>query len=102
MLRIHSETVCFFALAAAAIALKSSPLNRTGTILPFACPFGSFGLPTLLVFFKASKLLYDCGPNRSLWRSHRRDMQHCHMASRMLRVVSIVRPGIGFRCLRVA
>ena len=63
MLRIHSETVIFFALADAVIRFKSSPLNRTGTIRPLASPFGSFGRPGFLGFFGGSKvleLLNDC------------------------------------------
>jgi hypothetical protein len=63
----HSETFCLLAFAAASIAFRSSPVKRTGTILPFAVPFGSLGRPTFLDFFccaKVSKLLYDCGSNR--------------------------------------
>jgi hypothetical protein len=62
--RIHSETFWWLAFAAASIAFRSSPVKRTGTILPLAVPFGSLGRPTFLDFFcraKASKLLYDCG-----------------------------------------
>lgn len=60
MLRIHSERLCFFVRAAVIIALRASPVKRTGTMRPFAAPFGSGGLPTFLRFgFTASKLLCD-------------------------------------------
>src|ERR1039458_6013620 len=54
---------CLLFFARAAIAFRSSGAKRTGTILPFASPFGSFGRPTFLDFFcwlKTSKLLNDC------------------------------------------
>ena len=51
MLRVHSDKLLSLALAAASIGFRSSPVKRTGTILPFASPFGSFGLPTFLAFF---------------------------------------------------
>jgi hypothetical protein len=45
------------------IALISSSAKRTGTIFPFAFPFGSLGLPTFLAFFCRSnaRLLNDEG-----------------------------------------
>lgn len=63
MLRIHSEIVICLALALAAMRFKSSALNRTGTMRPFASPLGSFGRPGFLVFFCGSKVpefLNDC------------------------------------------
>ena len=59
MLLTHSETVWFLAFAAASIALVSFGVKRTCTVLPFAVPLGSFGLPTFLVFFAKSELLHD-------------------------------------------
>jgi len=38
--RIHSERLCLLAFAAAAIAFRSLPVKRTGTIRPLASPFG--------------------------------------------------------------
>lgn len=46
----HSESVRFAALDTRTIAFISSSANRTGTILPFASPFGSLGRPTFLRF----------------------------------------------------
>src|SRR5208283_4950299 len=63
VLRIHSERDCFAFRAARSIALRVCAVKRTGTMRPFASPFGSLGRPTLLGFFcwlKASKLLHDC------------------------------------------
>jgi hypothetical protein len=58
VLRIHSETFWLLAFARAAIAFRSSNAKRTGTILPFASPFGSLGRPILAFFWaKASRLL---------------------------------------------
>lgn len=57
MLLIHSETFCSAALARTAIAFRSSAVKRTGTILPFAAPFGSLGLP-ILDFFCCAKAPY--------------------------------------------
>ncbi len=58
MLRIHSETFWLLALAFDAIAFRSSSAKRTGTILPFASPFGSLGRPILDFFcVKGSRLL---------------------------------------------
>ena len=48
MLLIHSETVLLLAFAASVIRFRPSALNRTGTIRPFASPFGSIGLPISL------------------------------------------------------
>lgn len=66
-LLIHSETVLPSDLAADVTRFRSSGLNRMGTMLPLALPFGNCGLPGRLGFFgcpKASELLYDCGTNR--------------------------------------
>jgi len=41
---------------AASMALVSSGVKRTCTALPFAWPFGNFGLPTFLVSFYFAKL----------------------------------------------
>lgn len=103
VLRIHSETVCFLRFAAIAIAFKSSPLKRTGTIRPLACPLGRFGLPTRLGFcFKASKLLYDCGSYGFSGRRDRVNMQDGHMPPRCVRVIHIMRPGVDLRRFRVS
>jgi hypothetical protein len=51
VLRIHSETFCLLVFAAASIALRSSAVKRTGTMRPFAVPFGSFGRPILAFFW---------------------------------------------------
>ena len=69
VLRIHSDTVMFWAFAKAVIRLKSSPLKRTGTILPFASPLGSFGRPIFvgLAFGTAFELLHNCGLNGGSW-----------------------------------
>ena len=50
VLRIHSETVRFFAFAAALTRFTSSALNRKATIFPLASPLGSLGRPTFLGF----------------------------------------------------
>src|SRR5439155_3499958 len=98
MLRIHSETVCLLALAAASITLVSSGVKRTGTILPLASPLGSFGRPGFLGFFgcaKTSKLLYDCRPYRLLWRCNWPEMQDCHMSIGSLWIIRFVCPCVG-------
>jgi hypothetical protein len=63
VLRIHSETVLLLAFAAASTFLRSSGLNRTGTMLPLATDFASRGRPGFLGFgFDVgigSKLLCD-------------------------------------------
>jgi hypothetical protein len=48
--RIHSDIDCFPAFAACSKAFKFSAVKRTGTMWPFASPFGSLGRPTLLGF----------------------------------------------------
>jgi hypothetical protein len=48
VLRTHSETVFLLALAAASTRFRSSRLNLTGTMLPFAAPFASLGRPGFL------------------------------------------------------
>ena len=60
------------ALAAAAIAFRSSAVKRTGTMRPLATPLGILGRPTFLAFFccaKVPKLLSDRCP-------------HCHYGRR--------------------
>ena len=66
VLRIHSETFCLFAFAALLNRSCSAFANRTGTILPFASPFGSLGLPTFLGFcwFATFELLSNRRPYR--------------------------------------
>lgn len=62
MLRIHSDSVILPTLAAASMALRSFAVKRTGTIRPFASPFGNLGRPTLAFFCCAnSRLLNDEG-----------------------------------------
>ena len=73
--RIHSDKLCLLAFAAFVNALRSSSFSRMGTILPFAWPFGSRGLPTLLVFFFALTVLLNYrNLNCRLWRIYGRDM----------------------------
>ena len=69
MLRIHSEMVFLLAFAACATAFMSSGVNRTGTMRPFASPFGSLGRPTFLGLFrfKVSIILNDGGPDCGFW-----------------------------------
>jgi hypothetical protein len=50
VLRIQAETVCLLAFAAASTRLRSSGLNRTGTIVPLASAFASRGRPGFLGF----------------------------------------------------
>jgi hypothetical protein len=86
------------ALALAAIAFKSSPLKRTGTIRPIAVPFGSFGGPTFLDFFccsKISKLLSDGSTHSGHCRIDWTYMQNCYMPSWVFGIVGIVRPRIN-------
>ena len=95
VLRIHSERLWRLRFAAAVMAFKFSALKRTGTIRPFACPFGRFGLPTLLGFFiwrKAPKLLYDCCSHRFPCGSDWRNVQYRNVASGFLRVIRVMRP----------
>jgi hypothetical protein len=51
VLRIHWETFCLLAFAAASTRLRSSGLNRTGTIVPLASFFASLGRPGFLGFW---------------------------------------------------
>ncbi len=51
MPRIHSESVCLFALATLENDAASLFVKRIGTILPFACPLGRRGLPGFLCFW---------------------------------------------------
>jgi len=99
--RTHCETVWFFAFAAASTALIPSTVKRTGRILPFAAPLGSFGLPGLRFFwcwFSTSKLLHDCRFNCHHRRSNSPDVEHSYMSPRLLWVVSAVRPSIDSLC----
>jgi len=48
--RIHSESFRLLAAAFAVIRFISSALKRTGTMRPFASPFGSFGRPIFFAF----------------------------------------------------
>jgi hypothetical protein len=61
VLRTHAETVLLLAFAAASSRLRSSALNRTGTMLPLAFAFGNLGRPGLLALFDiAFGLLRSC------------------------------------------
>jgi hypothetical protein len=105
VLRIHSETVWPLAFAAASTRLRSSGLNRTGTMEPLAVPLGSFGLPGFLVFFVTVtllRLLYDGGSHGCFRRYYRRVMQHGHVSLRVLWIVRIVRPSVYPVGLRMA
>src|ERR1022692_5224874 len=74
VLRIHSETFCLLAFAALLNRSCSAFANRTGTILPFASPFGSLGLPTFLGFcwFATFELLSNRRPYRHCCRQNGR------------------------------
>jgi hypothetical protein len=50
VLRIHAETFCLLAFAAASTFLRSSVLKRTGTMLPLASLFANLGRPGFLGF----------------------------------------------------
>src|ERR1039457_4300052 len=74
VLRIHSETFCLLAFAALLNRSCSAFANRTGTILLFASPFGSLGLPTFLGFcwFATFELLSNRRPYRHCCRQNGR------------------------------
>src|ERR1019366_10525148 len=76
VLRIHSETFCLLALAALLKRSCSAFANLTGTILPFASPFGSLGLPTFLGFcwFATFALLSNRRPSRYCCGQNGRNM----------------------------
>lgn len=96
MLRIHSETFWLLALARAAIAFRSFGAKRTGTILPFAAPFGSLGRPILAFFCaKVFRLLHDCSPYRVLSRFNGVKTQHGYVPNRFVWVVSLMRPCVN-------
>lgn len=60
-----------------------------------ALPFGSGGLPALLIFFfgvTLSQLPYDCSLDSGLWRIYRRYMKNGHMPFRLGRGVRSVHP----------
>src|SRR5256885_16265070 len=101
VLRIHCETVCLLALAAASIALVSSDVKRTGTIFPFAWPFGSLGRPILAFRFKLPRLLQDHGPYCILSRFDWMEMQYRNVSHWLLRVIGFVRPSIDSGCFRM-
>lgn len=48
--RIHAEAVCSLALAAVSTRFRSPGLNRTGSMVPLACPFAILGRPGFLGF----------------------------------------------------
>jgi len=74
-------------LAASVIRFISAGLKRTGTILPFAVPFGSFGLPGLRFFWLTTfELLQDCCLDRQHSRRDWRNVKHGYMVSRLMRV----------------
>jgi len=101
VLLIHSETVWLLAFAAASIAFKSSGRKRTGTIRPFASPFGSLGRPTLLAFFgwgKGSELLHNCSAHSVSRRLDGMRMQNRKVTPGFRRIVSFVRPSVNERC----
>jgi len=50
VLRTQADTVCLLALAAVSTRLRSSGLNRTGTMVPLASAFASRGRPGFLGF----------------------------------------------------
>jgi hypothetical protein len=83
------------AFAAAVMAFKASAVKRTGTIRPFASPFGSLGRPTLALFGNA-KLLYDCGSDCGSRGIHWRNVQHSDMA--FFLAFRIVRPCVNALC----
>lgn len=100
MLLIHSDRPWLLAFAAASNAFRSSAVKRTGTIRPLACPFGSFGRPTFLVFFcwlKASKLLNYRRSYSQCRRNYRPKMQDCDTPPWFLLIICIVRPRMRFR-----
>jgi hypothetical protein len=95
VLRIHSEIDCLLALAALAIDFRSSGAKRTGTILPFASPFGSLGRPILAFFCaKVLCLLHDCGSYRILSRFNGMKMEHRDVSNWFVWIVCLMRPRI--------
>ena len=76
--RIQLDSVlCTLALAALVNSFNSSSVNRTGTIFPLACPFGSLGRPIFLGFFCAMLLPVlsdDSGSDSRLRRNYGRHM----------------------------
>jgi hypothetical protein len=96
VLLTHSDTVVWFARAAASIRLMSWGLNLIGTIRPFASPFGSFGRPifALICFAMFPELLNDCCLYGSLGRNNGRDVQDGYVALGTRRIVRLVNPSI--------
>lgn len=96
VLLIHSETVILLAFAADSTALMASGENRTGTMRPFAFPFGSFGRPIfgLVALAMFAELLNDCSLYGGLWRDDWRDVQDGHMPLGVLGIVRVVNPSI--------
>ena len=87
--------------------LTSSALKRTGTILPLASPFGSFGRPIFFGFGLVDaatfpRFLHDGSLHGGLWRSYGRDVQDCDVALRVRGIVCVVHPGINPVRLRVS
>jgi len=83
------------ALALAAIAFRSSAAKRTGTIRPFASPFGSFGRPALrLLFIHPSILINYCRFHGFLSRGNRPKVQDRYMPLWSLWILCFVRPRI--------
>ena len=78
MLRIHPETVCFLAFAAALTRLTSSALKRRATIFPLASPLGSFGRQTFLGLGWAgiAELLNDECSYGGGWGQRRMNVKH--------------------------
>lgn len=99
LLRIHSETVCLLARAAASIICNSSDVRRTRRNFPLDTPLGNFGLPGFrlvsVAFGTALVLLKDYGLHGGLRRYYRRNVQHGHISLSLFRIVGIVRPAVN-------
>jgi hypothetical protein len=71
-------------------------VKRTGTILPFAAPFGSLGRPILAFFCaKVPSLLHDRGFYDILSRFNGMKVQHCNMPNRFVWVIGFMRPCVN-------
>jgi hypothetical protein len=86
-------------LAAIATAFRSSAVKRTGTILPFASPFGILGRPTLAFFCCANSRLLNDESSHSVFRwldwMH---VQDSDVAARIYRIIGVMRPSIDSMC----